>query len=163
MLSKELCKRDIETCRALCFEIQQYVPQGPHATAVLFSDEAHFHLCHTVNKQNFRLENSPFELHEHSFHCPQMTVWCAVAEFGIWGSYFFEEDITVTVNSGQYCRSFLGVPHPLAASLYNIQALDIAQSRKCMTTLTGHLLVLAFILYREIIRSAKSTPTIQWL
>ena len=101
MLSKELCKRDIETRRALCLEIQQHVP---HATAVLFSDEAHFHLCGTVNKQNFRLENSPRELHERPLHCPQMTVWCAVAEFGIWISYFFEEDVTVTVNSDRYCE-----------------------------------------------------------
>ena len=101
MLSKELCKRDIETRRALCLEIQQHVL---HATAMLFSDEAHFHLCGTENKQNFRLENSPCELHERSFHCPQVTVWCAVAEFGIWSPYFFEEDVTVTVNSDRYCE-----------------------------------------------------------
>ena len=71
MLSKELCKRDIETRRALCLAIQQHVP---HATAVLLSDEAHFHLCGTGNKQNFRLENSPCELHECPLHCPQVTV-----------------------------------------------------------------------------------------
>ena len=80
MFSKELCKRDIETRRALCLEIQQHVP---HATAVLFSDESHFHLRGTVNKQNFRLEKSPCELHERPLHCPQVTVWCAVAEFSI--------------------------------------------------------------------------------
>ena len=34
-----------------------------------------------------------------------MTVSCAVAEFGIWGPYFFEEDnVTVTVNSDGYCE-----------------------------------------------------------
>ena len=34
-----------------------------------------------------------------------MTVWCAVAELGIWGLYFFLEDnVTVTVNSDQYCE-----------------------------------------------------------
>ena len=80
MLSKELYKREIETRRALCLEIQQHVP---HATAVLFNDEAHFHLCGTVNKQNFRLENSPRELHERPLHCPQVTVSCAVEKFGI--------------------------------------------------------------------------------
>ena len=76
MLSKELCKRDIETRKALCLEIQQHVP---YAITVLFSDEAHFHLSGTVNKQNFRLENIPRELHERPLHCPQVTVWCAVA------------------------------------------------------------------------------------
>ena len=73
MLSKELCKRDIETRRALCLEIQQHVL---HATAVLFSDEAHFLLRGTVNKQNFSLEKSPRELHGRPLHCPQVTVWC---------------------------------------------------------------------------------------
>ncbi len=34
-----------------------------------------------------------------------MTVWCVVAEFGIWGPYFFKEDnVTVTVNSDRYCE-----------------------------------------------------------
>ena len=38
-------------------------------------------------------------------HCPRVTVWCGVAEFGICGPYFFEEDnITVTVNSDRYCE-----------------------------------------------------------
>ena len=41
-----------------------------------------------------------FFLHERPLHCPCVTVWCAVAEFGIWGPYFFKENnITVTVNS----------------------------------------------------------------
>ena len=79
----------------------------PHAAVVLSNDEAHFHLCSTVNKQNFPYwaENNPRELHERPLHCPRVTVWCAVAEFGIWGPYFFEEDnVTVTVNSDRYCE-----------------------------------------------------------
>ncbi|XP_014776286.1 uncharacterized protein LOC106873445 [Octopus bimaculoides] len=51
ILSQELSERDIETRRALCLEMQQNIP---NASVVLFSDEAHFHLCATVNKQNFR-------------------------------------------------------------------------------------------------------------
>ena len=98
-------------------EIQQHVP---HATAVLFSDEAHFHLCGTVNKQNFRLENSPRELHEHPFHCPQVTVWCAVAEFGIWGPYLFEEYVTVTVNSDRYCEMLQTFLRPKLNMLHNM-------------------------------------------
>ena len=35
---------------------------------------------------------------------PRVTVWCAIAEFGVWGPYFFEEEgVTVTVTSDQYC------------------------------------------------------------
>ena len=51
ILAQELSKRDTETFRALCLELQQHVP---HAAVVWFSDEAHFHLCGPVNKQNFR-------------------------------------------------------------------------------------------------------------
>ena len=103
MFAQELSERDTETRRTCCLEIQQHVP---HVAVVLFSDEAHFHLCGSVNKQNFRYwaENNPRELHECPLHCPRVTVWCAVAEFCIWGPYFFEEDnVTVTVNSNRYC------------------------------------------------------------
>ena len=117
MLAKKLCKRDIETRRALCLEIQQHVP---HATAVLFSDKAHFHLRGTVNMQNFRLEKSPRELHERSLHCPQVTIWCAVAEFSIWGPYFFEEDVTVTVNSDRYCEMLKTFLRPKLNMLHNM-------------------------------------------
>ena len=73
MLAKELSERDTETHRALCLEIQQHVL---HAAVVLFSDEAHFRLCGTVNKQNFSYwaENNPHKLHECPLHCPRVTV-----------------------------------------------------------------------------------------
>ena len=51
MFAQELSERDTETRRTCCLEIQQHVP---HAAIFLFSDEAHFHLCGAVNKQNFR-------------------------------------------------------------------------------------------------------------
>ena len=39
-------------------------------------------------------------IHERPFHSARVTVWCAVAHFGVIGPYFFEEDgVTVTVNS----------------------------------------------------------------
>ena len=45
MFAQELSERDTETRRTCCLEIQQYVPL---AVVVLFSDEAHFHLCGSV-------------------------------------------------------------------------------------------------------------------
>lgn len=103
MLTQELQEKDFESRKKLCLEIQQRVPQ---AAVILFSDEAHFHLYGSVNKQNFRYwaENNPRELHERPLHCPRVTVWCGISEFGIWGPYFFEEDnVAVTVNSNRYC------------------------------------------------------------
>ena len=87
---------------ALCLEIQQHVP---HSTLVLFSDEAHFHLCGAVSKQNFTYwaESTARELHKRPSCCLQD--WSAVAEFGIWGPDFLEENnVTVTVNSDRYCE-----------------------------------------------------------
>ena len=62
MLAQELNENDFETRRALCLEIQQNVRMD---ALVLYSDEAHFHLCGTVNKQKFRYwaESNPRSLH----------------------------------------------------------------------------------------------------
>jgi len=58
MVAQELSVTDWETRRTLSEDILQHVPP----TAVVWcSDEAHFHLSGTVNKQNFRYltENNP--------------------------------------------------------------------------------------------------------
>ena len=104
MFAQELNENDLETRRALCLEIQQNVRMD---ALVLYSDEADFHLCGTVNKQNFRYwaESNPRSLRERPLHCLRVTVWCAIARFGIWGPYFLEEEnVVATVNSDRYCK-----------------------------------------------------------
>jgi hypothetical protein len=62
-------------------------------------------LNNCVNKQNFHYwsETNPQQVHERLLHSAQGTVWCAIAEFGIVGLYFFEEwGIMVTVTSDCY-------------------------------------------------------------
>ena len=62
---------------------------------------------HPRNKQSFRYwaENNPEELHQRLLCSPQVTVWCAMAEFCIWGLYLFEENtVTVSVASGRHCE-----------------------------------------------------------
>jgi len=96
LLAQELSERDHANCRAISAEILEQVP----AAAVLSGDEAHFHISGAVNKQNFCYwaERNPRELQERPLHCPRVTVWCAVADFGVIGPYFFEEGgATVTV------------------------------------------------------------------
>lgn len=102
MVVQELSERDWASRIASCHAILDNVPNN---AVVLSSDEAHFHLSGYVNKQNFRYwaENNPRQLHERPLHSQRVTVWCAVADFGIIGPYFFEEEErTVTVTSDRY-------------------------------------------------------------
>ena len=104
MVAQELSVTDWETRRTLSEGILKNVPP----IAVLWcSDEGHFHLSGTVNKQNFRYwaENNPRDLHQRPLHSPRVTVWCAVSRLGVVGPYFFEEGgETVTVTSNRYCE-----------------------------------------------------------
>ena len=60
---------------------------------LIMSDEAHFHVNGTVNKQNFRYwaSENPRELHQPPLHSPKVTVWCGLEKCGIFCSFFFEE------------------------------------------------------------------------
>jgi hypothetical protein len=80
------------------FVVEEYICNGD-------SDETHFHLSGTVNKQNFHYwaAENPQELHQRPLHSPRVTVWCAFTEFGMWGPYFFEEN-GLTVTSNRYCH-----------------------------------------------------------
>jgi hypothetical protein len=74
---------------------------------LVMSDEAHFHLNGAVNRHNCRYwaAENPRQLHENPLHSPKVTVWCAVAKFGVIGPYFFEENrVTVTVTSERYIQ-----------------------------------------------------------
>jgi len=51
VVTQELFPRDLETRTTLCRDFLQNVPR---TDVLLFTDEAHFHLSGTVNKQNFR-------------------------------------------------------------------------------------------------------------
>lgn len=107
MVVQELHEHDYQTRVSCCEDILRNVA----ASAVLItSDEAHFHLSGCVNKQNFRYwsESNPKKLHERPLHSERVTVWCAVASFGVWGPYFFEEeDKAVSVTSDRYVQMLL--------------------------------------------------------
>lgn len=57
----------------------------PPAVVFMSSDEAHFHLWGTVNKQNFRSwsESNSRELHQRPLHSPKVTFWCPISNFGV--------------------------------------------------------------------------------
>jgi hypothetical protein len=102
MLPQELNERDHANRRAISAEILEQVRA---AAVLLSSDEEHFRISGAVKKQNFRYwaEHKPRELQERLLHSPHITVWCAVADFGVIGPHFFEEGgATVTVTADQY-------------------------------------------------------------
>ena len=81
------------------------------------SDEAHFHLYGTVNKQNFRYSSAanPHEPHQRPTYDPNVTVWCAVWSRGVIGPYFFEDEDgkATTVTSQCYTEKINGFLSPL--------------------------------------------------
>ncbi len=66
----------------------------------LMSNEAHFHLCESVNKQNCRYYSNAnqHQIHAKSFHSERVTVWYDVTEWGIISPHFF----TGNVNTMSY-------------------------------------------------------------
>lgn len=76
------------------------------SSKIIMSDEAHFHLCGYVNKQNYRFwgTENPRITHEEPLHPLKVTVWCGVYAGGVIGSNFFENSAgqTTTVNGERY-------------------------------------------------------------
>ncbi len=71
-----------------------------HLTLMCFSDEAHFHLDGGVNRHNHRYwsDMNPQWVTEQGLHSPRTTVWAAIWQGGIYGPFFFDEN----VNSERY-------------------------------------------------------------
>ena len=104
MIIQTLNKGDYQQCSAFAELMLEIIEENEDAI-IMMSDEAHFHLNGSVNKQNFRYwaPQIPHEVHERPLHSLKVTVWCAVDKVGIIGPYFFEENgITTTVNSARY-------------------------------------------------------------
>lgn len=97
----------------------------PEDTIVFFSDEAHFHISGSVNKQNMRYwsPNNPRQLHQRPLHSERVTVWCALSQVGIIGPWFFEEnERAVSVTSNRYAHMIqeFFVPALNAMNLENV-------------------------------------------
>jgi len=104
MIVQELNQQDFGRRTTFAETMLQMFEEDPELV-ILTSGEAHFHLNGIVNKQNFRYWSTinPRQVHEHPQHCVRVTVWAAVARFGVIGPYFFEENgRSVTVNSDRY-------------------------------------------------------------
>ena len=87
IIVQEPQERDWHERQAVCERMLANVARG----RLFCNDKAHFHLSGFVNRQNFRYraEANPRQHHEWPLHSLWVTVWCAVADFGNIGPYFF--------------------------------------------------------------------------
>ena len=125
MMAQELNQTDFAKLQNLC---ENMLEQIAFEAAFFSSDEAHFHLCGAVNKQNFRYwaESNPHIIQERPLHSPKLTVWCAISQFGVIGPYFFEEDgVTVTVNSERYVAMLQNYLQPRMEEIIENEGLGV--------------------------------------
>jgi len=102
-----LSNRDREMRLQFCRQFVGILTENPDLpNKLLMSDEAHFHLHGTVNRQNFRYWSAanPHELHQRPTYDPKVTVWFAVWSRGVIGPYLFEDENgkAITVTSHRY-------------------------------------------------------------
>jgi hypothetical protein len=87
--------RDKEVRLKFCLQFQGLLTENPDLpNNLLMSDEVHFHLHGTVNKQKFWYwpAANPHELHRRPPYNPEFTVWCAVWSRGVIWRHFFEDE-----------------------------------------------------------------------
>lgn len=123
----ELNQTDFVNRQNLCENmLGQIAPEA----AFFSSDEAHFHVCGAVNKQNFRYwaKSNPQIIQEIPLHSHKLTVWCAISQFGVIGPYFFEEDgVTVTVNSERYVALLQNYLQPRMEEIIENEGLGVVR------------------------------------
>jgi len=89
-------------------EFSAFLKDNPAVlNSIWFSDEAHFHLCGYVNKQNMRFwaAEQPSQTVSRALHPQKTTVWCAISATGIYGPIFIHD----TINAERYRDQLLGV------------------------------------------------------
>ena len=140
MMAQQLNEADFASRQNLCENMLEQI--APDA-AFFSSDEAHFHLCGTVNKQNFCYwaEDNPQIIHQRPLHSPKLTVWCAISQFGVIGPYFFEEEgVTSTVNSERYAAILQNFLQPRMENIVENEALgDVWFQQDGATTHTARM------------------------
>jgi hypothetical protein len=83
-----------------------------HKFFFIFSDEAYFYLTLPKNKQNNRIwgKSNPYEGIEEPLNDEKVLVWCAIWSGGIYGPYFFEENVN-SVNYLEMLQKFFWPRH----------------------------------------------------
>jgi hypothetical protein len=90
---QELNGRDMVNRRISSKQLLETPNDAAAISAVLMTDEAHFHLPGYVNKQNYRYwaAESTQQLRQRPLHSDKWTTWRGIASFGVLSPYFFED------------------------------------------------------------------------
>ena len=90
---QQLNPRDYQQRLSFCQTMLDMFEENKDLTLIM-SDEAHFYINGTVNKQNFQYwaSENPRELHQRSLHSPKVTVWCGLGKCGIFGHSFSKKE-----------------------------------------------------------------------
>jgi hypothetical protein len=74
-IPQELSDHDMENCRIVSAEFLEILNEEDVINILLMTDEAHFHLLGSVNKQNFRYwaAENPHQLHQLPLHSEKVT------------------------------------------------------------------------------------------
>jgi hypothetical protein len=84
---QELKRWDFLICKNFC---QEMLTEMGHGDIPGMSDEAYFHLDHSVNEQISSEENTP-QLHQESLHREWVTVWSTISSRVIIRPHLFED------------------------------------------------------------------------
>jgi hypothetical protein len=101
---QELSNHDKTLCLQFCNEFQGLLLQNPNVIhQMIMSDEANFHLCGAVNKQNICYWSETQQMHETPLNSPKVVAWCGITSFGIYSPYFFEDETGMAVTVDAEC------------------------------------------------------------
>ncbi|KAJ4437532.1 hypothetical protein ANN_17677 [Periplaneta americana] len=91
---------DYAARRAMCYDVMQDVNNKNIIQHILFSNEATFHICGKVNKDNCRIwgNESPHVIYEWQRDTPKVNVCLGLTKATLYGPFMFAEG-TITGNT----------------------------------------------------------------
>ena len=91
---------DYAARRAMCYDLCEAAEPEHLMDNILFSDEATFHICGMVNRQNCRIWGND-DTFEWQRDTPKVNVWLGITKQTVYGPFMFVEN---TVTGGTYLK-----------------------------------------------------------
>ena len=87
---------DKRKCKQFCVDMQKKFKEDKFNECLVFSDEATFHMNGKVNRRNVCIwaKENLYATIEHERDSPKVYMFCAISKNHVYGSFFFEENVT---------------------------------------------------------------------